>query len=341
MERGKSSPTYIDQMPPTEINACDFFEEGFAVCLDNISFNRNDELGRSVLESMAIACIFLVLSAFFVLQKSPRSSVACALLGATAFGATSLIVHKKPISVAYAASHLVGGSLRTSPVLDPLEWFPGARDFEGHYGDLRREVLYLVDATGDRLPLTGLTFGSNNAGIGNDVSMGTDGKLKGWRILVVSIGDSIASGIASHAPTLVRLLRDHRADVVSCVISILPPRTHIPRHVGYYKGVLRYMLAIEVPKQLPSKQDVYLCVNDQTVHWEEGRSVMFDDTFPHKVYNNTDQRRIVLYMDIRRKLSSPVANFFNRVAIRAMQTSSVVRDEVRRTEKILPAKGSV
>ena len=72
----------------------------------------------------------------------------------------------------------------------------------------------------------------------------------------------------------------------------------IPIHVGYYKGFIRYQLGVIIPKET---EKCYLCVNGEKYNWKEGEDVMFDDTFAHKVYNETEDIRVVVYMDIERE----------------------------------------
>ena len=43
-------------------------------------------------------------------------------------------------------------------------------------------------------------------------------------------------------------------------------------------------------------------MNGQQAVWEEGKGMMFDDTYPHEVRNDTDGVRVVLFMDILRPL---------------------------------------
>ena len=45
-----------------------------------------------------------------------------------------------------------------------------------------------------------------------------------------------------------------------------------------------------------------LIVDGKDYFWEEGKSVLFDDTYLHEVQNNTDEMRIALLLDIKRKI---------------------------------------
>ncbi|MGB5081076.1 MAG: aspartyl/asparaginyl beta-hydroxylase domain-containing protein, partial [Burkholderiales bacterium] len=82
--------------------------------------------------------------------------------------------------------------------------------------------------------------------------------------------------------------------------SILAPRAHLSEHRGPYAGVLRYHLGLIVPRQ---KEACRIRVGSELAHWEEGRSIVFDDTYPHEVWNDTDEERVVLFVDVARPLS--------------------------------------
>src|SRR5438445_9608768 len=105
--------------------------------------------------------------------------------------------------------------------------------------------------------------------------------------------------------------------MTTAMFSILSPRKHILDHRGPYKGVIRYHLGLIVPKE---KEACRIRVGDTIAHWEEGKSLFFDDTFPHEVWNDTDSMRVVLFMDILRPLPAPVA-LLNDLIIRIIAAS--------------------
>ena len=43
-------------------------------------------------------------------------------------------------------------------------------------------------------------------------------------------------------------------------------------------------------------------VKDQLHTWEEGKSILFDDSWNHEVYNKSDDLRVVLLVDIFRPM---------------------------------------
>ena len=90
--------------------------------------------------------------------------------------------------------------------------------------------------------------------------------------------------------------------------SILSPGKHIPAHRGFYKGVLRYHLGLIVPEP---KEQCRIRVGDDYRHWEEGKSMIFDDTFDHEVWNDTGGVRVVLFLDVIRPLPFPWSSWNN------------------------------
>ncbi len=90
--------------------------------------------------------------------------------------------------------------------------------------------------------------------------------------------------------------------MTTAMFSILSPRKHILDHRGPYKGVLRYHLGLIVPREA---ERCRIRVGEDIRHWEEGKSLIFDDTFNHEVWNDTDETRVVLFVDVLRPLPSP------------------------------------
>ena len=84
--------------------------------------------------------------------------------------------------------------------------------------------------------------------------------------------------------------------------SILSPHKHIPAHRGAYNGILRLHLALLVPEP---REKCRIRIGNDFRHWTEGQSLIFDDTFNHEVWNDTDGYRVVLFVDFARPLTFP------------------------------------
>ena len=133
-----------------------------------------------------------------------------------------------------------------------------------------------------------------------------------------------APGNCSRCPKTSALLK-RLPNIKTAFFSILAPQTRIPPHCGPYKGVLRYHLALIVPEPA---EGCALRVGETVAHWEEGKSLLFDDTFEHEVWNETDGTRVILFMDVLRPLPYLVG-LLNRTIIKAIAASPFIRDAKR------------
>jgi aspartyl/asparaginyl beta-hydroxylase (cupin superfamily) len=134
---------------------------------------------------------------------------------------------------------------------------------------------------------------------------------------------------AARCPTTVSLLR-RVPGMQSALISIIAPGTYIPPHNDPAKGVIRYHLALKVPQD---RERCFINVAGQNYHWEEGKGVLFDDVFDHWVLNDTDEDRVILFVDILRPLTgvakalqgaANLANRYHPGVRRAIRESAVV-----------------
>jgi beta-hydroxylase len=114
--------------------------------------------------------------------------------------------------------------------------------------------------------------------------------------------------------------------MTTAFFSILSPRKHIPDHRGPYKGVLRYHLALMIPEP---RESCRIRVDDQFAHWDEGKSLLFDDSYDHEAWNDSDGIRVVLFMDVIRPLKAPI-NQLNKFVIGAISRSPYIGDAKKR-----------
>lgn len=108
--------------------------------------------------------------------------------------------------------------------------------------------------------------------------------------------------------------------------SIISPHKHIEAHRGLYKGVLRYHLGLRVPEP---RESCRIRVQDEVRHWEEGRSLVFDDTYEHEVWNDTEGLRVALIVDFARPLPFPVSAI-NSLVLKTINVRPFMRNARRR-----------
>jgi uncharacterized C2H2 Zn-finger protein len=312
---------------------------------NNNTISSKDRAGKDLADKTIIAfsfwvLFFVMLTAFIVVffthDQQPKyySLLSVALTSfviATGFSiASANIVYDKPITVVYAISQFIARNTRTLPVInDPLTITTAVISLEGSFEQIKREISDF-QTHGDMMRLTAYTYGGENGAIGRDKRIDeTTGDVVGWKIGNVSVGNQFSDAAESYLPTLVNIIKAN-ADVVSCVVSTIPGKTCIPRHIGYSKAVWRLMLPITVP----DSKDVHLCVNGDTVHWTEGKCMMFDDTYVHSVNNKTDESRTVLYFDVQRRTGNYLIDrLLVHTLIDLISKSSTIQAELSSNEK--------
>ena len=82
--------------------------------------------------------------------------------------------------------------------------------------------------------------------------------------------------------------------IISCDFSLLPAKTRINPHKGYSKMILR----VHLPLIVPIGNLCGLKVGNEIHHWKEGELVIFDDSFVHEAWNDSNEPRVVLMFDI-------------------------------------------
>ena len=101
--------------------------------------------------------------------------------------------------------------------------------------------------------------------------------------------------------------------LISADFSYLPARTKIKPHVGFTKMVLRVHLGLIIPEQCGIR------VGTETKSWQEGELIIFDDSFEHEAWNNSNQDRFVLMLDIANPLWKYTADEICRYKIENLE----------------------
>lgn len=84
-------------------------------------------------------------------------------------------------------------------------------------------------------------------------------------------------------------IADHSPETL---YSVLKPGAHIPPHTG----VINVRLVVHLPLIVPP--DCGIRVGTETRGWQEGRCLVFDDTYEHEAWNKSDHTRVVLIFDV-------------------------------------------
>lgn len=83
-------------------------------------------------------------------------------------------------------------------------------------------------------------------------------------------------------------------ELITAQFSVLLPHTHVNPHKGYSKIILRNHL----PLIVPAGNQCGIRIEDETHYWKKGELVVFDDSFEHEAWNNSDEIRALLMFDV-------------------------------------------
>jgi aspartyl/asparaginyl beta-hydroxylase (cupin superfamily) len=145
----------------------------------------------------------------------------------------------------------------------------------------------------------------------------------GWKSFFLCLTRRPIPENCARCPETAKLLK-RIPGLENAFFSVLEGGTHLTPHRGPYGGLLRYHLALRVPK------DALACrirVGSDVRHWREGESLVFDDSHEHEAWNDSRERRVVLFADFARPLPEPMA-WANRWILRLVAQAAFI-EEIR------------
>ena len=180
---------------------------------------------------------------------------------------------------------------------------PFVRDFEDNCPVILEELQYVMKS-GVKIPAF-QEVSPMQKGITNDDK---------WKTFVFKGYNADFVQNHSLCPETSTLL-DKYPNITSAMFSILEPGKTIPPHTGPFNGVLRFHLPLIVPDDETLSG---ITIKEDTHHWEQGVGVVFDDSFSHHAWNNSNQVRVVLFIDFIRPLPWPIS-WLNKQAFKLIK----------------------
>lgn len=221
----------------------------------------------------------------------------------------------KPINYLYRFDSSPRTNFYTQEERDAI--FPVGRELESVWTNIRDEgrILY------DRLIEKGL----RDHNYLNHYNLNIDSETKrNWTTIPLRLFGCDATENMERCPIIAKILRDH-PEIKSCLFSIMEPGKIIDSHTGPYDGLLRYQLALDIPKVTEGTVECYLHVGGQRHEWIEGEGVLFDESNLHGAVNTTSEKRMVLLIDLERPYSSLLFRLLNRGIIFGMGSLPATR----------------
>ena len=119
-----------------------------------------------------------------------------------------------------------------------------------------------------------------------------------WRTFILYGFGTRLEKNCNQAPLTTRIL-ESIPNLQTAWFSILGPGYHIPPHRGVSKGILRAHLGLIIPQDAEKRR---MRIDDKIQVWRAGEIFVFDDTYEHEVWNDTNDERVILLFDFDRPM---------------------------------------
>jgi len=212
---------------------------------------------------------------------------------------------RNPVNAIFARSSIIA----TDPVVSAAS-LPQLAELEQNWTVVREEALRLL-AVQEDIPAFG-KISPDHRRIANGAY---------WKSFFFEGYGFKASANRQKCPRTAAML-DRVPGLIVAFFSILEGDAHIPKHRGLTKAWLNCHLPIVVPQ---SDGRCEMQIADQSIRWKEGQWQVFDETYPHEVWNETGEPRIVLMLQVRRPMRWP-GLILARIIYEAIRRTGFVED---------------
>ncbi|MDE0063048.1 MAG: aspartyl/asparaginyl beta-hydroxylase domain-containing protein [Gammaproteobacteria bacterium] len=168
--------------------------------------------------------------------------------------------------------------------------FDWVERLEDQWEALRDEALAVLERPADLPPLREVSP--------DHVRIATDEK---WKVFfLIGYGYEVKANTA-RCPVTGAAVKSVPG-LISAFFSVHGPGTHLPSHYGPTNGMITCHLGLIVPRD---GQACRIAIDGKDYCWEEGKCLIFDDTYNHEVWNDTNENRVVLLMHVERPMRQP------------------------------------
>ncbi|PPE74890.1 aspartyl/asparaginyl beta-hydroxylase domain-containing protein [Solimonas fluminis] len=180
--------------------------------------------------------------------------------------------------------------------LPPVQTFPQLKLLQDNWETIRDEALAL--------------YGQGHIAVKNDLPGSSFYRDNRWKSFYLKIYDLDIPSARALAPKT-RALIDQVPGMNLALFAVLMPGKRLTQHHDPFAFSLRYSLGLSTP----NSEKCGLMINGEHYAWRDGDGVLFDETYIHSAYNDTETPRLILMTDIDRPMKlAPVQWFYFRFA---------------------------
>lgn len=190
--------------------------------------------------------------------------------------------------------------------------FPEAIYLENRFDEIKTEVTALLDNIKNNAR-------EQDCNVGEFFLPAKDKEFwENWNLIPLRLYGVDIEETMSLCPSIRESLNNTMDKIPTIAISVLGSGKIIPPHTGPYGGILRYHLALQVPKD---RNKCTIEIDNNLYSWQERESIIFDETKIHTAKNLTEEDRVVLYIDIRRNLDNMPLDLTNKMILNLIKVS--------------------
>jgi aspartate beta-hydroxylase len=201
------------------------------------------------------------------------------------------------------------------PVLDLDQHFPAGERFAEAWRTIRDEAMAVATRLAS-VPRFHEIMPEQTAISANDD--------RDWRMFIIKAYGVEVPENKARCPAIAGIVAT-APEVLSASISFMAPKKHIPAHRGPFRGVLRFYLGLSMPELADGRPGAVLKVADREYRLRDGEFMLWDDTYPHEAWNESDRVRAVLLLDVWRPGMPADMELFSRALISLVRVGMRVR----------------
>lgn len=143
----------------------------------------------------------------------------------------------------------------------------------------------------------------------------------GWKRFYIKWYEDYLPSAKELCPKTIELLKNTQG-MNAAMFAMLPKGGRLVRHRDPYAGSIRYHLGLITP----NSDNCYINVDGTEYYWQDGKDVVFDETFIHYAENKSDMDRIILFCDVERPLNNGFARAFNKFCKKFIMAAAATKN---------------
>ena len=148
-----------------------------------------------------------------------------------------------------------------------------------------------------------------------------------WRVFVFKAYDNWMEQNCEQAPKQLRFWSNFPRSLLPCSPFLKVKNTY-PRTMVFTKECCDIIWDWLCPMTTPAT----LLMGAKKYNWKEGKGVLFDDTFRHEVWNESEHTRVVLFCDVYRERMPWLLRVLNRWVYQMRVKSKRLKKAVAKAE---------